>query len=156
MQEARVPLREEYICIGDEAPGASAATRPGEPEALAAMTRRELERMFALTEPPTAVMAINDYTAILVEKAALAMGIAVPGTLSITGFDDLPMVSHLEVPLTTVAQPFSEIGETALRVLQRLIADPDAPVETHQLPSRLVVRESTAAPGCPRGARKKD
>jgi DNA-binding LacI/PurR family transcriptional regulator len=146
MVTSGIPLRDEYLCIEDEIHPPQGTARPHGHEILLAFVLQTLERLFALPDPPTAIAAVNDYTAMMVVKSALARGIAVPRKLSITGFDDMPMVPHLEVPLTTVAQPFAEIGETAVRMIQKLIADPDTPAETFLLPTQLVIRESTAAP----------
>lgn len=147
MAQSGIPLRSEYIRLADEDPAGGATAPWGDAEADRKAARRTIESLFGLPEPPTALVVVNDYSAILAEKAALEMGLSVPGDLSLTGFDDVPTASHLEVPLTTVAQPFREIGETAVRVMQKLIEDPDAPAEIRHLPYRLVVRQSTAAPG---------
>jgi GntR family transcriptional regulator, arabinose operon transcriptional repressor len=147
MIQAGLPLREEHIVALDEQQGLDRLSPVRDTAQNRALVRQVLERWLAGPEPPTALAAVNDYYAVLAEREALAMGIDVPGRLSITGFDDLPVASHLEVPLTTVAQPFSAIGETAVSVMQRLIADPCAPTETHRLPAHIVKRESTAAPG---------
>jgi GntR family transcriptional regulator, arabinose operon transcriptional repressor len=146
MIEAGVPLREDYFVLADELPPSAERPAPIVSFHSVEVARQALELLFALPEPPTAVAVVNDMSAVNVLKAALQMGIQVPGQLSITGFDDLPVVSHLEVPLTTIAQPFTEIGETAVSVMQKLIQAPDSPAETRLLPTRLVVRESTAPP----------
>jgi len=68
-------------------------------------------------------------------------GIAVPGEVAVTGFDDGSVARHLHPPLTTVRQPIRELGATAFDVLYSRVSagggDPDA-----VLPVRLVVRES--------------
>jgi GntR family transcriptional regulator of arabinose operon len=93
-------------------------------------------------EKPTCVVAVNDILAIALMKAALAKGIRVPDDLAITGFDDLYVAAHLEVPLTTVRQPFEKIGAEAARLLLCRIkgnANQDAEI---RVPAEIVLRES--------------
>lgn len=94
----------------------------------------------------TAIFAINDYTAICVLRAALQLGIEVPGELSIVGFDNNLLSANVEVPLTTVNQPKKEIGRNAARLLLRIIQNPAADTEKIILPAELVIRASTSAP----------
>ena len=115
-------------------------------DASLVVSARALDTFMSISEPPTAIVSVNDLAAVSLLKAALKKGIAIPERLSLTGFDDLPMVSHVEVPLTTIAQPFFDIGAKAVRVLQNLIKNPDAPREELLLPTTLVVRESTSRP----------
>lgn len=98
------------------------------------------------TPRPTAVMALTDVMAVGVLHAAHDLGLRVPEDLSVTGFDDIPLASHALPGLTTVAQPFQEMGRRAASRLLDLIRRPDLPPETERLPARLVVRGSTAAP----------
>lgn len=93
-------------------------------------------------ERPTCVVAVNDILAIALMKAALARGIRVPADLAITGFDDLYVAAHVEVPLTTVRQPFQRIGAEAARLLLgRAIGDADPTTEI-RVPAEIVFRES--------------
>ena len=70
---------------------------------------------------PTAVLAANDQIAIALYRAAASIGLSVPDDLAIMGFDNLDIAEHLDPPLTTVAQPFLKIGQTAAEVLIRRI-----------------------------------
>ncbi|MGI5132301.1 LacI family DNA-binding transcriptional regulator [Pseudonocardia sp. CA-107938] len=67
---------------------------------------------------PTAVFAVNDNTAIGVMAAAHALGLTIPDDLSLVGYNDIPVVSRLPVPLTTVRVPFQQIATTALDLLR--------------------------------------
>lgn len=102
---------------------------------------------------PTAIVAINDLAAIGALSAAGDAGLAVPGDLSLTGYDntDIAAVGHLS--LSSVDPRSAEIGELAgRRILARIGAGPDAAAESgHRdlITPALVVRRSTAAP--PRG-----
>ena len=85
---------------------------------------------------------MSDELAIGALHAAEERGLGVPGELSIIGFDDTPAASDARPPLTTIAQPHREKGETAARMLLRPQDQPARVV----LPTRLVVRDSTAPP----------
>jgi len=70
----------------------------------------------------------------------------VPQDVSVVGFDDTAAAGTSAPPLTTVRQPFAEIGRAALRTLLRLAAG--EPLDSHrvELATQLVVRSSTAPP----------
>ncbi|MEW6719379.1 MAG: LacI family DNA-binding transcriptional regulator [Thermodesulfobacteriota bacterium] len=68
-------------------------------------------------ERPTAIVAANDQMAFGAVKAAKELGLSVPGDLAVTGFDDIPLSSYFDPPLTTVAIPIQEIGAAAMRML---------------------------------------
>jgi DNA-binding LacI/PurR family transcriptional regulator len=72
-------------------------------------------------------------------RAAADRGIAVPGELSVVGFDDIPAAATAAPALTTVSQPHAEKGRAAVRLL---VAGAD-PAESVLLPCHLVVRAST-------------
>jgi LacI family transcriptional regulator len=68
-----------------------------------------------LPQPPTAIFAANDDTALGVLEAARARGLRVPDDLSIVGFDDTEVARVASPQLTTVAQPLRRMGAVALR-----------------------------------------
>ena len=92
----------------------------------------------------TAVVATGDFLALALLDAAAARGRRIPGQLSVVGFDDVPLAATATPPLTTVHQPSRAKGELAGRALLRALEE-DAPAPT-LLPTRLVVRGSTAPP----------
>lgn len=96
---------------------------------------------------PTAVLAMSDAAAAGVLQAARHLGLAVPGDLSVVGFDDLPLTRFTDPPLTTVHQPVRRKGEEAARMLLGSLTGERTPAGEHRvLETRLVVRHSTAAP----------
>ncbi|HEX2767549.1 MAG TPA: LacI family DNA-binding transcriptional regulator [Candidatus Limnocylindria bacterium] len=98
-------------------------------------------------EMPTAVMAMSDVTAIGLVGAALDAGLRLPDELSIVGFDDIPAASWTSPRLTTVHQPIREKGRRAAQQLIRAIrSGPEHQPVVELLPTRLVVRGSTAPP----------
>lgn len=76
------------------------------------------ERSLALRERPTAIFAINGKTAIGVLSALTRAGLSVPGDISLVGYNDVPIVSQLLVPLTSVRVPFEQIAAMALELLE--------------------------------------
>lgn len=131
MTEAQIPLRDEYL-------------RPGtySPESGYSNTRT----LLALSEPPTAVFAANDEIAVGVLDAARDAGVSVPNQLSVVGVDDRPMATLVRPTLTTLHQPFDEVGQEATQLLISSIARHEiSPCVRLFLPN-LVVRESTAPP----------
>lgn len=94
---------------------------------------------------PTAVICGNDVLAIGAMAECNVMGLALPGEVSITGFDDMEMSAIVQPGLTTVHFPTRKLGERAAQQVLRAIAgEPVAPRE--ELPVRLVVRGTTAPP----------
>lgn len=94
---------------------------------------------------PTAVFAASDEMAIGVLRAARELGLRVPEDVSVIGIDDHEMAEIFD--LTTIAQPVHEQGRVAAQqVLAALSGEPWAP-EQVVLPTKLVVRRTTAAPG---------
>lgn len=102
-----------------------------------------LEALFATPEPPTAILAQSDRIAMAALEWFAAHGIAVPGDVSVVGFDGVPEGAFTTPPLTTVRQPITEIGRRAVEI----ILDPSPGVRRESLPTELVVRASTAPPG---------
>jgi LacI family transcriptional regulator, repressor for deo operon, udp, cdd, tsx, nupC, and nupG len=93
----------------------------------------------------TAVFCDDDVLAGGLYLAARAAGVAIPGELSVVGFDDLDFARVLEPPLTTVAADAEALGAAAFAALAAALAG--EPVDDERvLPVSLVVRGSTSAP----------
>lgn len=97
-------------------------------------------------ERPTAAVVFNDYTAVGLMHHLERLGLTVPGEVALVGFDNIIPALPSGVGLTTIAQPFEEIGRAAVKLLLRRRNDPSAPILTRELPAHLVVRESSAGP----------
>ena len=95
--------------------------------------------------PPTAVLCGNDMIAIGLYEALADQGLRCPADLSVVGHNDMPFMSHVAPPLTTVSIPQRRVGIEAARVLLTLLAG-DLSAPTTLLPTTLVVRGSTAPP----------
>ena len=96
-----------------------------------------------LADGVTAVVAAADTLAYGVLRVAAERGIAVPATLAVAGFDDLPSSSVTAPSLTSVALPGAELGRAAALRLLAAVDGVDAPDPA--LPTRLVPRASTGA-----------
>ncbi len=94
---------------------------------------------------PTAVFAANDQIAIALYRAATAVGLSVPQDLGIIGFDNLDISEHLDPPLTTVAQPFLKIGQTAAEMLIERIEGDSQMLRQITIAPELIVRASCMA-----------
>jgi LacI family transcriptional regulator len=102
-----------------------------------------------LRERPTAIFAFNDYQAFMTLDIARSLGLRVPADLSLVGFDDSILAQAARPMLTTVYNPLREQAEAAINVLQALWrGETDLPIPP-AVPTRLVVRESTAAAPVP-------
>lgn len=100
-------------------------------------------------ERPAAAAVFNDYAAVDLMYRLRDFGLAVPGDVAIAGFANIIPALPSGVGLTTIAQPYEEIGRAAVDLLLRRRKTPSAPVATVELPARSVVRESSAGPAAP-------
>lgn len=103
------------------------------------------QRLMALDDPPTAVFASSDDTALGALHAFREAGVSVPGEVSLVGFDDLPVAPWIDPALTTVRQPLAAMGATAVDLVHRARTDSGHTLRT-ELATSLVVRASTAPP----------
>ncbi|MFM9373153.1 LacI family DNA-binding transcriptional regulator [Streptomyces sp. Da 82-17] len=101
-----------------------------------------------LAEQPdcTAVFAANDQMALGLLRALHERGRKVPDDVSVIGFDDIAEAGSFLPPLTTVHQDFAEIGRRCVDGVLRQVREGAAERGTTLVPTRLVVRESTAPP----------
>ncbi len=105
---------------------------------------RAARALLALEPRPTALLAMSDELAFGALEAAAELGLAIPGELSIVGYDDVPAAEAATPPLTTVRQPLAEKGRVAGRMLLEAL-DGGSPADV-TLPTELVVRRSTGVP----------
>ncbi len=103
------------------------------------------DALFSLPEPPTAIVAANDLTALRAMASARARGLNIPDDVSIVGFDDIPDASLCEPQLTTVRQPLQAMGEAAMTMLLAILDGREH--EQHiRMDTELIVRSTTAPP----------
>jgi LacI family transcriptional regulator len=128
---AGVAVDERLIQLGDYDPAVSADAA---------------RRLLTAADPPTAVFAANDLSAIATIEVAAELGLQVPGDLSVVGFDNIPESALCTPPLTTVNQPIRRMGQRAIELLVTLIRGDPADATHITLATNLLVRHSTTAP----------
>lgn len=100
-----------------------------------------MSRVLAGHAAPTAVFAINDYSAIGAARVLVEHGLAPGADVALVGYNDHPVAAHLAVPLTSVS---IDVGDLGRRGAQTLIGLIDGnPVEMPTPAPRLVVRASS-------------
>lgn len=108
--------------------------------------RAGAERLLALDEPPTAIFAGSDESAFGVLSVARKRGLAVPGDLSVVGFDDIPEAAYRQPGLTTVRQPLRDMGRKATNMLINHLEGDEQILSRIELPTTLVERATTGPP----------
>jgi LacI family transcriptional regulator len=108
--------------------------------------QRAMTALLRAGKAPTAVVCSNDWTAIGALHAIDAAGLRVPGDISVVGFDDIPLASYMSPPLTSVRMSARDVGSTAFDALFPLVSGDRLEGEVYQVPTKLVVRASTAKP----------
>ncbi len=97
----------------------------------------------------TALLAQNDDIAIGAMQAMQQAGISIPEDVSVIGFDGTEIGKYCMPHLTSVALPLEEIGVQAMQLLLKLIREEPMPFSTLEVPTQLVIRNSTAPPKAP-------
>jgi LacI family transcriptional regulator len=96
-----------------------------------------------IAKQSTAVIAFDDLRALQLSTYFMREGISVPYDIALVGFDDEDFATHMAPPLTTLAQPFTEMGKAAAENLIARIEKPELPPTHLVLPLTLIVRAST-------------
>ncbi|HEX3689963.1 MAG TPA: LacI family DNA-binding transcriptional regulator [Solirubrobacteraceae bacterium] len=97
-------------------------------------------------DAPTALFASNDIGAIALIEACESLGLAVPGDLSVVGFDDIALAGLRRISLTTVAQSLDDQAERAVALLLERVESPGLDPRHESAEVALRVRGSTAPP----------
>jgi LacI family transcriptional regulator len=92
---------------------------------------------------PTAVMAVNDITAVGVMKALISAGLKVPEDISVTGFDRTRLVEYSQPSITTVDVHRDLLGQMAADVLHELCSSNDPHGKKYHIPAELVIGKSS-------------
>ena len=129
MQALGLGYRDEYVAYGDF---------------YAESGREQTARLLTMDERPTAIFAAADMMAIGAIRAAAELGLSVPEDVSVVGFDDIQLASHINPPLTTLRQDKLGLGAAAADALIARIAGGADRSPLLRLPVDLVVRGSTA------------
>lgn len=111
---------------------------------------RAMNELVRLKDPPDGVFCYNDPVAAGAIKAALENGLRIPEDVAIIGAGNVHYSDLLRVPLSTIDQGSSTIGESAAKILLHCIGKKTLPPpQCVLLPPRLIIRESS----CRNGAR---
>lgn len=92
----------------------------------------------------SAIFAGNDMMAIGVMSRCKELGIGIPDDISLVGFDDIPLASAAIINLTTVRQPYTQMGQLVSEQIVARINDDDSARQRVTLVPKLVVRNTTA------------
>ena len=104
----------------------------------------ELERIFKIASPPTAIVCSSDLYAVKVLRILKEMEIMVPRDMALVGYNDDPNFIHVEPQLTTVNIPLREMGEESARMIFSLIGGVVPERSEVIVEPTLIVRQSTA------------
>lgn len=98
-----------------------------------------------MPQPPDAIFAVNDPTAIEILTLAKARGLRVPQDLGVVGFSDDPIALHIGNGLTTVKQPTAQMGEAAAAMVLGMMRGEEESLlpKTEVLQAQLIVRGSS-------------
>jgi len=108
-------------------------------------TSSAADHFLSMANPPTAIFVMNDLLAHAIMSELQARGCRIPEDISIMGFDDMDRHSLRPSPLTTVHQPFEQMGEKAVELLLQRLSNTDGVPQALQhvlLATRLVIRTS--------------
>ncbi|MEJ2384006.1 MAG: LacI family DNA-binding transcriptional regulator [Xanthomonadales bacterium] len=108
-------------------------------------------KMLGRTDRPTAIFAANDEMALAVIRVANDMGLAVPGDLSVVGFDGTPFSAFVTPTLTTIVRNTHEMAELAAHKLIDLIEQGEDAARRHatRVTPTFLARESTGPAPAP-------
>ena len=102
------------------------------------------EQLMSQNSPPSAIVCGNDVLAAGTTVRARQLGIAIPGDVSVTGFDDISLATAVSPQLTTVRVPQVDMGASAAQLLLQLIDGKETP-QSIEFETQIVRRESLAA-----------
>ena len=103
---------------------------------------RAMKQLLERTPEIDGVFVASDRMCLGALHALRELGRKIPDDVAVVGFDDLPLASHTDPPLTTVRQPIWLSGQELVRSLQRRLSEPRGEPSPVILPTELVVRSS--------------
>ncbi|MBR7071293.1 MAG: GntR family transcriptional regulator [Clostridia bacterium] len=111
-----------------------------------AQYRKYNEDIEAILNPEnriTAVFAINDHAAVDIATHAYEHGLKVPDSLAVIGFDNLDITAVFSPHLSTIDQPFTQLGEVSAKLAYKILTHAVQGFTQRVLPVKLIIREST-------------
>ncbi|MDY0257013.1 LacI family DNA-binding transcriptional regulator [Gudongella oleilytica] len=105
---------------------------------------RIVERL--LEERITAVYCCEDEIAIGLINYLYDHNIKVPEDISVVGYGDITLASYFRPMLTTIKEPYYDIGAVSIRRILKVLQGEKVEEQTIVLPVQLIVRDSCASP----------
>ncbi len=105
--------------------------------------RRAIGRLLQIAGQPTAVVAVDDVTAVGIARGAREAGLRIPEQLGVVGFNDSWFCPFVEPPITSVSVNIRKLGQAATGMLVGLLQDQPPPSRRQIVPCTLVVRDSS-------------
>ncbi len=100
-----------------------------------------MQQLFEVGDLPTAIMAINDFTAVGIIRAITEKGMSIPGDISVASFDNT-FLSDLTIPrLTGIDYNYEKFGQKIIEIAVGAIKGDDVP-RVNLIESNLVIKES--------------
>lgn len=132
LKRAGIKIKEEYIVAGDfRSPSGEAA----------------MWQLLQVPDPPTAIFACNDLMALGALRALRKANLSVPQDISIIGFDNIELAEEISPPLTTIAQPISELATSSVELLiSRMQGNSMHPETQRRVLSAWLVKRDSCAP----------
>ena len=112
---------------------------------LGDVTDPSFVRSLLEVDRPDGIVCGNDLTAARLMRSLLDLGVQIPESVRLVGFDDVSYSQFLPVPLTTIHQNCSEIGRAALSLMLSRLREPQRTPWDVRVPFELVVRQSCGA-----------
>lgn len=126
LSEEGIPLINEYMIHADRE-----------------QMKHELEKLFALKDPPTALFAGNDLVFIEILEFFKDKQMKIGKDAALIVFDNIPLAHLAETQVTTIAQPGYEMGQKAAEILLKQINKEWNGLHEHVFPCELIIRESS-------------
>ena len=104
-----------------------------------------MKKLLDCKELPTAVMAVNDFTAIGAINAAKDRGLRVPEDISVTGFDGIYMTEAVRPRITTVSQNYMELGAKAIEIIDKLTLG-EKVKRKYTVDTMVLIKDSCSSP----------
>jgi len=97
-----------------------------------------------MPNPPTAILAVNDMTAIGVMRAIRDRKLTIPNDIAVAGGDGISLTAYVTPPLTTFKMPMYEIGVLGFKNLFEIMTSQLTQRVNIKMKTELLIRESTA------------
>lgn len=104
---------------------------------------RAAKQLLALGHPPSAIIGVNDRSALGAMRACQESGLEIGVDIAVAGFDGTEASAHSHPPLTTIHQPVYQIGRQVTGMLLDLVEQRELPQSQFLLEGELLIRSST-------------